>query len=392
MIAHDRIRLIGRLHFFTFETMQKSPISIYIHWPFCKAKCPYCDFNSHVRESVSHDDWLAAYIKEINYFRDLLSDKEIVSIFFGGGTPSLASPKVMEGIINELSNIADFHEDIEITLEANPTSIEAQKFKEFASAGINRVSVGIQSLNDNDLKFLGREHSAHEALKALEIAKNIFKRHTFDLIYSLPNQSLEQWNKELDTALGYAGKHLSLYQLTIEKGTRFYKDHRDGKFVMPSEDLAADMYEFTTAHMEAKGLPYYEVSNYAVPAEESKHNMCYWKYGNYLGIGPGAHGRFEQAGVKYMSQMISSPEAWMKQVNQTGVGFQQKNKLDEASVDSEKLIMGLRLREGVDKSLIKNTVKFGDYVRHGLLVEYGGKVSVTKKGVLLLNNIIAELA
>jgi len=372
--------------------MQKSPISIYIHWPFCKAKCPYCDFNSHVRDAISYEDWLKAYTREINHFKTILSGKEISSIFFGGGTPSLASPKVMEGIINELQTIADFHDDIEITLEANPTSIEAQKFKEFASAGINRVSVGIQSLNDNDLKFLGREHSANEALKALEIAQNTFKRHTFDLIYCLPNQSLERWNKELENALRYAGKHLSLYQLTIEKGTRFYKDHRDGKFIMPTEDLAADMYEFTTDFMESAGMPYYEVSNYAAHGEESKHNMCYWKYGNYLGIGPGAHGRFEQTGVKYMSQMISSPEAWMKQVNETGVGFQQRNKLDNASVESEKLIMGLRLREGVDVALISNTQKLEEFINLGLLDQARGRVATTKRGILLLNNIIAELA
>jgi oxygen-independent coproporphyrinogen-3 oxidase len=371
--------------------MKKEPISIYIHWPFCKSKCPYCDFNSHVRESVSHKEWLNAYIQEIKYFSDQIQGKSIASIFFGGGTPSLANPFIMEGLIDCLAVIGDIDNHIEITLEANPTSIEAEKFQDFRKAGINRVSVGVQSLRDDNLKFLGREHSSYEALKALEIAQNTFDRHTFDLIYSLPNQTLKDWQYELEKALAYSGKHISLYQLTIEKGTRFFKDHKDGKFEMPDENLSADMYEFTTEFMESKGMPYYEISNYAAMGEESRHNLCYWRYGDYIGIGPGAHGRYTKNGEKYSTQMISSPEQWLKNVGDNGIGLQVLQKLSEDQVAQERLLMGLRLREGVKESLITNRRNLENFIRIGLVERNRNNISATRRGMLVLNAVIEGL-
>ncbi len=372
--------------------MQQQNIAVYIHWPFCKSKCPYCDFNSHVREQISHEEWQSAYLKEIDYFKDILHGKTISSIFFGGGTPSLAQPKLMESVIDKLSSITKLDENIEITLEANPTSIEAQKFKDFKTAGINRVSVGIQSLDDNHLKFLGREHSSSEAKKALEIASSTFERFTFDLIYALPSQTLESWSKELNEALQIAKKHISLYQLTIEKGTRFYSDYRDKKFTMPSNDLAADMYEMTSEIMEQNGTPYYEVSNYAEHGEESKHNLAYWRYQDYLGIGAGAHGRFTEDNQKYASQMIASPEQWMQSVTEHGAGFQRKDLLSEVEMKNEKLLMGLRLREGIDESVITNKTKVPELIAQGLLEYKKEKIAATLKGMLVLNSLIEALA
>jgi putative oxygen-independent coproporphyrinogen III oxidase len=372
--------------------MLQQSISVYIHWPFCKSKCPYCDFNSHVREQISHEEWQDAYLKEIRFFKEQLSGKHVKSIFFGGGTPSLAQPKLMELVIDELGKLATLDENVEITLEANPTSIEAQKFHDFKLAGINRVSVGIQSLNDESLKFLGREHSSYEAQKALEIAQNTFKRFTFDLIYALPNQSIESWNKELKQALGIAKKHLSLYQLTIEKGTRFYSDYRSKKFEMPSNDLAADMYEMTADIMEQNGTPFYEVSNYAAVGEESKHNLAYWQYKDYLGIGPGAHGRFSEGDEKFASQMIASPEQWLKSVNEIGVGFQRKDLLSVAQMRQEKLLMGMRLRDGVEEDVVINKSQIPNLVNQGLLKLENNRVIATRKGMLVLNSLIEALA
>ncbi len=372
--------------------MQQQNIAVYIHWPFCKSKCPYCDFNSHVREKISHDDWQAAYLKELFYFKNVLRDKRISSIFFGGGTPSLAKPKLMEKIIDSLSNLTCFDEQIEITLEANPTSIEAKKFNDFKTAGINRVSVGIQSLNDQHLKFLGREHSSLEAKKALDIAQKTFDRFTFDLIYALPSQTLKSWESELNEALKIAKKHISLYQLTIEKGTRFYNDYRNKKFVMPTNDLAADMYEMTAEIMEQHHTPYYEVSNYAAHGEESQHNLSYWRYDDYLGIGPGAHGRFSEGDDKFASQMISSPEQWMQSVADNGVGFQRRDILTKEEMKNEKLLMGLRLREGIEQSTIINKAKVPELIAQGLLEYKKDKIAATLKGMLVLNSLIEALA
>ncbi len=390
MIVHDRIQLIGHLFFILF-IMTQQKISVYIHWPFCKSKCPYCDFNSHVRENISHDDWQAAYLKEIEYFATILSGKRIQSIFFGGGTPSLANPKLMEAVIDKLASLATLDENIEITLEANPTSIEAQKFIDFKSAGINRVSVGIQSLDDSSLKFLGREHSSYEAQKALEIACNTFDRFTFDLIYALPNHTIKVWEEELNRALKVADKHISLYQLTIEKGTRFFSDYRNKKFSLPSNDVAADLYDLTSHVMEQNNMPYYEVSNYAAVGEESRHNLAYWKYDDYIGVGPGAHGRITENGKKFATQMISSPEQWLKSVNDNGVGFQRKDLLSRLQIAQEKLIMGLRLREGVLEEEIINTSNLENLINTQLLHRKGRKIAATRQGFLVLNSLIEAL-
>ena len=262
----------------------KKDISVYIHWPFCKSKCPYCDFNSHVRETIEIDKWNQAYLIEIENNRENLLEKNIVSIFFGGGTPSLMPSFIISNIIDKLSNVANINEKTEITFEANPTSVESQKFKEFALAGINRVSLGVQSFNEDDLKFLGREHSLTEALEAIEIAKKNFKRYSFDLIYALPNQTLKAWENELKSALKFADKHLSLYQLTIEKGTPFYGLYKKKKFTIPNENLAKDFYDSTQDIMNNLSLPAYEISNHAAMGEECRHNMAYWQYDEFIGI------------------------------------------------------------------------------------------------------------
>lgn len=367
------------------------PTSVYIHWPFCKSKCPYCDFNSHVAQSINHYDWAKAYLKEISYFKDILVGKNITSIFFGGGTPSLAEPFIFDEIIDSLSKHASFDSNIEISLEANPTSVEAKKFKEFKQAGINRLSLGIQSLNEEALKFLGREHSAQQAMQAIEIANNTFNNYSFDLIYSLPNQTLEAWEKELTQAVKLADYHLSLYQLTIEKGTPFYKDHKMNKFTMPDDELSAEFYELTNEMMQSFGFLQYEISNYAKSGFSCKHNIGYWKYHDYLGIGPGAHGRYQEKDQKLATIMTHSPNAWLSMVNEKGVGFQQKETLTLEQINQEKVIMGLRLNEGIDPNLITNTNKLNELLANGLLEFNQKNICATRKGVLVLNKIILEL-
>ena len=300
----------------------KDHISVYIHWPFCKSKCPYCDFNSHVRDQISSEAWESAYLKELDYYTDILKGKRIKSIFFGGGTPSLAEPKIFDSILSKLSKVAQLEANTEITLEANPTSVEADRFKAFSKLGINRVSIGIQSLNEANLRFLGREHSVKEALHAVELANKNFPRYSFDLIYTLPNQRIEDWFIDLEQALSIAGGHLSLYQLTIEKGTQFYKDFKAQTFIMPDDDLSAEFYTKTTEYVASKGYTRYEVSNYAVSGNECVHNITYWKYENFIGIGPGAHGRYQKDGDTFATVKIHSPEQWLKSVEERGIGLQ----------------------------------------------------------------------
>ncbi len=365
-------------------------LAVYIHWPFCKSKCPYCDFNSHVVEEINHYHWHDAYIKEIEYFNEFLKGKNITSIFFGGGTPSLMPPFIAEGIINKLQQITNIDTNIEITLEGNPTSVELKKFHDFKNAGINRVSLGVQSLNDNNLKFLGREHSSIEALKAVEKAQ-IFDNYSFDLIYALPNQTQKQWEDELQTALKYAKGHLSLYQLTIEKGTKFYSDHKSGKFKMPKNDLSADFYSLTDYIMEQEGLPSYEVSNYARQGFESKHNMTYWRYGDYLGIGAGAHSRIT-LDRKTAIMMTHSPNSWLQSVLEKGNGIQSENTLTNDEIEYETIMMGLRTSEGIKLEKIRNTKKLVLLINENLLEENKGNIRATKKGFLILNSIINALS
>lgn len=364
-------------------------LAVYIHWPFCKSKCPYCDFNSHVVQEIDYNKWKSAYINEIDHFKDYINNKNITSIFFGGGTPTLMPPAIADAIINKLSSITKFDSNIEITLEGNPTSVELKKFNDFKNAGINRVSLGVQSLNDDNLKFLGREHSSKEALKAVEKAQ-IFNNYSFDLIYALPNQSLQQWENELSQALTYTSNHLSLYQLTIEKGTKFYSEHKAGKFKMPENDLSADFYELTDSIMHNAEIPAYEVSNYAKDGFRSRHNMTYWKYNDYLGIGAGAHSRIT-LDSKMAMMMVHSPDKWLKNVFEKGNGLQYNEELSEEDILYETILMGLRTKEGIKYELISNNEAAVELIEAQYLKIKDERVSATKKGTLVLNSLINKI-
>jgi oxygen-independent coproporphyrinogen-3 oxidase len=272
--------------------MSRAPLGVYVHWPFCKSKCPYCDFNSHVRDGVEQARWRAALLRELEHAAREAPDRRVETMFFGGGTPSLMEPETVAALIARTRQLWDSAPGIEITLEANPTSVEAGRFAALAEAGVNRASLGVQALEPQALKFLGREHSTDEALDALATARRHFARHSFDLIYARPGQTPEAWAEELERALALAGEHLSLYQLTIERGTRFFTDHARGTFVLPDEDASAAMFEHTQARLAQAGLPAYEISNHARPGAACRHNLIYWRYQDYVGIGPGAHGRF----------------------------------------------------------------------------------------------------
>lgn len=366
-------------------------ISLYIHWPFCKSKCPYCDFNSHVQSQVDMASWADAYIREIDNYRDYLSDKTIGTIFIGGGTPSTAAPEVFAKVIDHLATHYNLSSDIEITMEANPTSIEAQKFHGFRASGINRVSIGVQSLREERLKFLGREHDAKQAREAIEIARNIFPRVSFDLIYATPGQSLVSWEEELREALDLGLQHISLYQLTIEKGTPFFKAHRMGDFIMPDEDDSTLSYQLTNSVCAEYNLARYEVSNYAVAGQECRHNLAYWRYQDYLGIGPGAHGRITMGSKKFATMKLHSPNEWIKAVAERGIGLQSKIELSQEEVIQEQMVMGLRIPQGVCSSIIKDRQRLEILKSHGLLSEANGRVSATDRGLLLLNSVISYL-
>jgi len=368
-----------------------SSISLYIHWPFCKSKCPYCDFNSHVRDSINQETMLLAYKKEIDYFANILSGKTIDTIFFGGGTPSLADPKVIHEIINHIYKCYSTSEQIEITMEANPTSIEAEKFSILSKSGVNRISIGVQSLKEENLKFLGREHSSSEAIKAIEIASKNFHRVSLDFIYALPNQSLEEWAMELADIYTFSMGHLSLYQLIIEKGTRFYKDFKERKFYMPEDDLSEQMYTYTSEFLENKGMRAYEVSNYSLPGQECRHNLNYWNYGDYVGIGAGAHGRYTVNGARHATQMLSNPEDWISSVINNGAGLQKQNTLSEQEIRDEAIIMGMRLADGIKRPKFINNTKVEFLEKMHLIVKDSDILKCTKKGMLVLNSIVEYL-
>lgn len=371
--------------------------SIYIHWPFCKSKCPYCDFNSHVADRIDYDQWEKAYLKEIDHFKEYLTGKEIVSIFFGGGTPSLMPVSIAASIINKLAKDYKLASGVEITLEANPTSVEAEKFKNFAIAGINRVSIGVQSFNEADLKFLGRNHSKNEAIDAIDIARENFTDYSFDLIYARPNQTLESWEEELRYALAMAGSHMSLYQLTIEKGTPFYKAYNNLEFKLPDQELAADLYNLTGDIMSEYQMDAYEISNYAIVGKESKHNLTYWRYGEYLGIGPGAHSRINNQAM----MMIHSPANWLESVFDKGNGIQTLTKLTSQEILEEMLMMGLRLKEGINIKYLEGRLKksFNELItsdKLNYLIDHGfvtkdDFLKVTNQGRLILNQVISKL-
>lgn len=370
-------------------TAIKPPLALYIHWPFCVSKCPYCDFNSHVSEKIDYQAWQTAYQKELHHFKTYLSDHRITSIFFGGGTPSLMPDGLVASILEAIDQISPIN-DIEITLEANPSSTESDRFKAYQQAGVNRLSLGVQSLNETALTFLGRAHSKTEAIDAIALAQRYFPRYSFDLIYARPEQHLASWQQELEEALTYAGGHLSLYQLTIEKGTPFYKQHKDGMFTLPEEEESADIYQYTNERLRSHGLLAYEISNYAKPGEESQHNISYWKYEDYLGIGPGAHSRTTFNGTKHAIMMTHQPENWLKQVAEQGHGIQQQEALSADTIKIEKIMMQMRHIEGIElEESNRNAAE--ELAKQALVSITENRVRPTEKGFLLHHYVIEKI-
>lgn len=374
---------------------------VYIHWPFCAAKCPYCDFNSHVRHvAVDQDAFVDAFLKEMTAMRAISGSRTVTSIFMGGGTPSLMKPQTVDAILNGIARHWHVPDGIEITMEANPSSVEAERFRGYRAAGVNRVSLGVQALNDKDLRFLGRLHNVEDALKAVKLARDIFPRMSFDLIYARPGQQEQDWINELNKAISYAVDHLSLYQLTIEEGTPFYGLHKNGKIVLPSQEDSARLYEITQDVTSAAGMPAYEVSNHSVPGAESRHNLTYWRYGDYAGIGPGAHGRLTSGGRKYATSTERNPEAWLEAVRAQGHGMIDNDSLEHEEQADEMLLMGLRLREGLD--LVRWSEQSGRMldpekeeflIGHGFLERLGNaRIRCTPQGMLILDAVVADLA
>jgi putative oxygen-independent coproporphyrinogen III oxidase len=325
-----------------------APLAVYIHWPFCLSKCPYCDFNSHVRESVDPARWTRALLADLDRAAELAPEREVVSVFFGGGTPSLMPPETVAALIARVRRLWRTAPTLEITLEANPNSAERERFRAYRGAGVNRLSLGVQALDDEALKRLGRRHDKSEATAAIDAARDIFPRFSFDLIYARPGQSARAWRRELDEALLLAGDHLSLYQLTIEPGTRFAALAAGGALSLPDEESAATLYELTQETLAA-GLPAYEISNHARPGGECRHNLAYWRYQDYVGIGPGAEGRISRDGAKFATRQTRSPERWLHAVEASGTGLVETRALSREEATLEMLMMGLRLAEGVKR-------------------------------------------
>lgn len=376
------------------------PFGLYIHWPFCRAKCPYCDFNSHVRRKpIDEMRFRDGLLIEMETMARRTPGRQVDSIFFGGGTPSLMSAQTVEALINSAKKLWTPSDALEITLEANPTSVEAQNFQGYAAAGVNRISIGVQALNDRDLKALGREHSVDEAIGAIKLAAENFPRLSFDLIYAREGQRLEDWLDELKFAIDLSVGHLSLYQLTIEEGTAFKQQYDAGKLTIPDDDEAAVLYEATNRVCEDHGLPAYEISNHARPGEECRHNLIYWHYGEYAGIGAGAHGRLIEAGGRRIAtQTERYPERWAERVFSFGHGLLEDTPVTRLEAADEALLMGLRLRAGLDLNryeMLYRDVPRGkveDLISYGLLEFSGNALRVTSKGVLVLNTIVAELS
>ena len=374
------------------------PLALYVHWPFCVSKCPYCDFNSHVRESVDQAAWRAALLADLRHEAAMLPGRRVSSIFFGGGTPSLMPPETVAAVIAEAAALWGLADDCEVTLEANPNSVEVASFAALASAGVNRVSIGVQSFDPQILQFLGRAHSGDEARRAIAAAQEHFARVSFDLIYARPGQSLAAWEAELGEALAFGTGHLSLYQLTIEPGTRFATLAAKGDLVIPDGDTAADLFDATQAITRVAGLPRYEVSNHARPGEESRHNLTYWRYGDYAGIGPGAHGRR----LAQATERHKKPENFTAAVERNGHGLKRETDLPSHERATEAMLMGLRLTEGVD--LVRVEARSGlprdafidatavtRLAAQGLVGEKGDKLMVTDDGILLLDSILSEV-
>ncbi len=370
-------------------------VALYIHWPFCRKKCPYCDFNSHVREEVDADRWETALLIEMRHMATLMPKQPLTSIFFGGGTPSLMPASIVAALLKEAKRVWGFDNAIEITLEANPTSSEAARFQGYREAGVNRLSLGVQAFDAEALQFLGREHSAGEALEAIYLAREIFPRMSFDLMYARPGQQPDDWQEELSQALALARGHLSLYQLTIEPDTPFARLYAKGGFTLPDAEASAELYEMTQSLCEQAGLEPYEISNYATPDEESRHNLTYWRGEPYLGIGPGAHGRVLDASGEWMATAtLKSPERWLQAVETQGHGLEEQRVLPTEERAEEILLGGLRLSEGIAYEKVHavvNSAKAELLEQMGLTACSDGQLRVTGQGRLVMERIVAEL-
>ncbi|WP_196780470.1 radical SAM family heme chaperone HemW [Roseovarius gahaiensis] len=380
------------------EDWQHGGFGLYIHWPFCEAKCPYCDFNSHVAREIDHYLWLRAYLAEIDRYAEALPDRVLSSVFFGGGTPSLMDPDVVAKILEHVRKSWPTANDLEVTLEANPGSVEAGRFRAFAQGGVSRISMGIQALNDDDLRRLGRIHSVSEAIQAFDIARKNFDRVSFDLIYARQHQTLDAWRAELREALSMAIDHLSLYQLAIEPGTAFGDRYdKGGLRGLPENDLAADMYDTTQEICEAAGLGAYEVSNHAKSGAESRHNLIYWHYGDYAGIGPGAHGRITMQDQRHATEAWSNPERWLQAV-EAGNGEKRRGVIAQCDQADEYLMMGLRVTGGIDRhryirmagqDLPQDRMAYLEDLR--LIELTDTTVRATQRGRIVLNSVLREL-
>ena len=378
-------------------------VGLYIHWPYCEAKCPYCDFNSHVAPGIDEEEWCRALVSELEHFASIVERGTVTTVFFGGGTPSLMSPKTVSRVLDAAARNWSFSEDCEVTLEANPSSSEAGKFRAFREAGVNRLSVGVQSLDDSALRFLGRLHDSKQARNAVRAAARVFQRYSLDLIYALPGQVPEAWKRELRDALAMAGNHLSLYQLTIERGTAFYPAHRRGEFRIPDDDEAVALMEITAAETSRAGFPAYEISNHARPGGECQHNLNCWRGGYYIGAGPGAHGRVAVGDAHLATEQIPGPAAWLQAVQRHGHGTRRSEQLDRISRIEELLLNGLRLVTGIERSVFHrisgqeieeylDIVRLRAYMDQGLLELDDTGLRATPFGLRRLDALIAALA
>ncbi len=378
-------------------------LSLYVHWPFCASKCPYCDFNSHVDSGVDEDAWNRALQAELDHYAALAGPRRLDTVFFGGGTPSLMPPRTVAALLERAARRWTVADDIEVTLEANPSSAETSKLADFRAAGVNRLSLGVQSLDDSQLAFLGRLHDAREARRAVEAARRLFDRFSFDLIYALPGQRAGDWRAQLLAALGLAGDHLSLYQLAVERGTAFFAAHRDGAFALPDDDAAAALMDVTRAATEAAGYPAYEISNHAVPGGECRHNLACWQGRDYVGIGPGAHGRIAVAGERRATEQIPLPAAWLRAVEEKGHATRVSAPVERADRISELLLTGLRLVSGIDRKTFRRIAgeELEDRLdgsvlsalqRAGLVRVDAAGMRATGDGLLRLDSLIAALA
>jgi putative oxygen-independent coproporphyrinogen III oxidase len=377
---------------------KNSGFGIYIHWPFCQSKCPYCDFNSHVNKEISNIDWKKAYLFELKRYHLETSDRLVNSIFFGGGTPSLMDPSIVSGIVDQIAKLWGLKDNVEISLEANPSSVESQKFLDFKAAGVNRVSIGVQALNDKDLKKLGRLHSVNDALKAISIGHKVFNKTSFDLIYARQEQTINEWRNELKLALSFEPDHLSLYQLTIEPNTAFGKLFKNGKLLgLPKENVSSELYHITEEICSSNGLLPYEISNYSKQNHQSIHNKIYWNYGDYIGVGPGAHGRITTSLGRYATQSHSNPAKWLSHAHEKS-GESLRTCLSKKDQAEEMVMMGLRLNSGISKNRYHllsgktfNEKNLTNLINDDLVLIERGYIKATQNGKAVLNSLILNL-